>query len=98
MLLPNLFLHCFQPGSALNERLSITPASDTPASVAPVTTSATSALPGGVAATTAYPVLFAMSLAHFINDMMQSLLPSVYPILKANYHLDFAQIGLITFV
>ncbi len=82
----------------MNERLSITPASDTPASVAPVTTSATSALPGGVAATTAYPVLFAMSLAHFINDMMQSLLPSVYPILKANYHLDFAQIGLITFV
>jgi FSR family fosmidomycin resistance protein-like MFS transporter len=44
----------------------------------------------------AYVVLGGLSLSHFLNDTMQSLIPSVYPILKANYALDFAQIGLIT--
>ncbi|MEZ5763784.1 MAG: MFS transporter [Xanthobacteraceae bacterium] len=44
----------------------------------------------------AYMVLGGLSLSHFLNDTMQSLIPSVYPILKANYALDFAQIGLIT--
>ncbi len=37
-----------------------------------------------------------LSFSHFLNDTMQSLIPSVYPILKANYALDFTQIGLIT--
>ncbi len=44
----------------------------------------------------AYVVLGGISFSHFLNDTMQSLIPSVYPILKANYALDFAQIGLIT--
>jgi MFS transporter, FSR family, fosmidomycin resistance protein len=44
----------------------------------------------------AYAVIGALSFSHFLNDTMQSLIPSVYPILKANYALDFAQIGLIT--
>ena len=44
----------------------------------------------------AYAVLGGISLSHFLNDTMQSLIPSVYPILKASYALDFAQIGLIT--
>ena len=44
----------------------------------------------------AYVVLGGISFAHFLNDTMQSLIPSVYPILKDNYALDFAQIGLIT--
>ncbi|MDB5504265.1 MAG: major facilitator superfamily 1 [Tardiphaga sp.] len=44
----------------------------------------------------AYLVLGGISLSHFLNDTMQSLIPSVYPILKQNYALDFAQIGLIT--
>lgn len=44
----------------------------------------------------AYAVLGGISLSHFLNDTMQSLIPSVYPILKDNYALDFAQIGLIT--
>ena len=48
------------------------------------------------AAGPAYIVLGGISLSHFLNDTMQSLIPSVYPILKANYALDFAQIGLIT--
>ena len=44
----------------------------------------------------AYVVLGGISFAHFLNDTMQSLIPSVYPILKDAYALDFAQIGLIT--
>jgi MFS transporter, FSR family, fosmidomycin resistance protein len=48
------------------------------------------------AAGPAYIVLGGISFSHFLNDTMQSLIPSVYPILKANYALDFAQIGLIT--
>ena len=44
----------------------------------------------------AYIVLGGISLSHFLNDTMQSLIPSVYPILKESYALDFAQIGLIT--
>lgn len=44
----------------------------------------------------AYIVLGGLSFSHFLNDTMQSLIPSVYPILKANYALDFTQIGLIT--
>jgi FSR family fosmidomycin resistance protein-like MFS transporter len=48
------------------------------------------------AAGPAYIVLGGISLSHFLNDTMQSLIPSVYPILKKSYALDFAQIGLIT--
>jgi FSR family fosmidomycin resistance protein-like MFS transporter len=44
----------------------------------------------------AYIVLIGISFSHFLNDTMQSLIASVYPILKDNYALDFAQIGLIT--
>jgi MFS transporter, FSR family, fosmidomycin resistance protein len=48
------------------------------------------------AAGPAYVVLTGISFSHFLNDTMQSLIPSVYPILKASYALDFAQIGMIT--
>src|SRR5580658_8890536 len=41
-------------------------------------------------------VLGAISFCHFLNDMMQSVIPAVYPILKTAYRLDFGQIGLIT--
>ncbi|WP_029583409.1 MFS transporter [Bradyrhizobium sp. URHD0069] len=54
-----------------------------------------SAAPAGVAGP-AYVVLAGISFSHFLNDTMQSLIASVYPILKDNYALDFAQIGLIT--
>jgi FSR family fosmidomycin resistance protein-like MFS transporter len=46
--------------------------------------------------TTAFRVLAAISFCHLLNDMMQSVIPAVYPILKDSYHLDFGQIGLIT--
>jgi FSR family fosmidomycin resistance protein-like MFS transporter len=45
---------------------------------------------------TAYAVLFAISICHLLNDMMQALLPAMYPILKRGFGLDFGQIGLIT--
>ncbi len=45
---------------------------------------------------TAFRVLAAISVCHFLNDLMQSLIPAVYPILKQTYGLDFGQIGLIT--
>src|SRR3982075_3774027 len=48
------------------------------------------------AAGPAYVVLAGISFSHFLNDTMQSRLASVYPILKDNYALDFAQIGMIT--
>jgi FSR family fosmidomycin resistance protein-like MFS transporter len=41
-------------------------------------------------------VLAAVSFCHLVNDMIQSLLPSIYPILKSSFHLNFSQIGLIT--
>lgn len=43
-----------------------------------------------------FPILLAISFSHLLNDVMQSLLPAIYPILKTNYALDFGQIGLIT--
>lgn len=46
----------------------------------------------------ALPILFALSASHFLNDLIQSLLPSVYPILKDELSLSFAQIGAITLV
>lgn len=44
------------------------------------------------------PILFALSLSHGLNDLIQSLLPAIYPLLKTSLALDFSQIGLITFV
>jgi MFS transporter, FSR family, fosmidomycin resistance protein len=46
---------------------------------------------------TALGILGAISLCHCLNDLMQSVVPAVYPILKSSYALDFGQIGLITF-
>ncbi len=48
------------------------------------------------AASTAFSILAAISFCHLLNDMLQSVIPAVYPLLKTSYHLDFSQIGLIT--
>jgi FSR family fosmidomycin resistance protein-like MFS transporter len=48
------------------------------------------------AAAAVFPVIFAVSLCHLLNDVMQSLLAAIYPMLKADYALDFWQIGLLT--
>ncbi len=46
---------------------------------------------------TLYRVLTAISFCHLLNDMVQSLVPSMYPILKTNFHLDYTRIGWLTF-
>ncbi len=52
--------------------------------------------PGPVKEGTIFRVLIAVSFCHLLNDTMQSLLPSIYPILKSSFHLNFGQIGLLT--
>jgi FSR family fosmidomycin resistance protein-like MFS transporter len=46
--------------------------------------------------TVAVSILLSISFCHLLNDMMQSLITAVYPILKTSFHLGFAQLGLIT--
>jgi MFS transporter, FSR family, fosmidomycin resistance protein len=43
-----------------------------------------------------FSILLAAAFCHFLNDMVQSLIPAIYPILKKSFHLDFSQIGMIT--
>src|SRR6202166_845316 len=50
----------------------------------------------GHATQTRFNVLGAISFSHFLNDMMQSLIVSIYPLLKGEFHLSFVQIGTIT--
>ena len=45
---------------------------------------------------TVYPIIFAIAFCHMLNDMMQSLLPAIYPNLKKAFDLDFVHIGLVT--
>jgi FSR family fosmidomycin resistance protein-like MFS transporter len=54
--------------------------------------------PGPVTAAskTVFHILVAVSVCHLLNDMVQSLLPSIYPILKSSFHLNFGQIGLLS--
>jgi len=52
--------------------------------------------PKETAAKVAFAVLAAISFCHLLNDMVQSLIPAIYPILKASFHLKFAQVGMIS--
>ncbi len=74
----------------MNEQVRITE----PAMVTPISAPAVAAPSASRGPT--WLVLGGISLSHFLNDTMQSLIPSVYPILKASYALDFTQIGVIT--
>ncbi len=47
---------------------------------------------------TVYPILFAISFSHLLNDTIQSLIPAIYPLVKNSFQLNFTQIGLITLV
>ncbi len=60
-------------------------------------TVATAASAKSVAGKTTLWVILAVSAGHLINDIMQSLISAIYPILKENYGLDYVQIGLLTF-
>jgi MFS transporter, FSR family, fosmidomycin resistance protein len=53
--------------------------------------------PAQTAGRTTFSILAAISFCHLLNDMMQSLLPALYPMLKGSYQLSFGQIGLLTF-
>src|SRR5262249_6322313 len=52
--------------------------------------------PLGVVPEATFSIVLTLSFAHLLNDMMQSLLPAMYPMIKEAYGLDFGQIGLIT--
>jgi FSR family fosmidomycin resistance protein-like MFS transporter len=58
--------------------------------------SAAEPAPTAAQAQTRFKVLGALSFSHFLNDMMQSLIVSIYPLLKGEFHLSFVQIGGIT--
>ena len=58
--------------------------------------SSTLAATATTAGETRYKVLAAISLSHFLNDLLQSLIVAIYPLLKGNYDLNFTQIGLLT--
>ena len=53
--------------------------------------------PSQAAGRTTFSILAAISFCHLLNDMMQSLLPALYPMLKDSYALSFGEIGLLTF-
>jgi MFS transporter, FSR family, fosmidomycin resistance protein len=53
--------------------------------------------PKALAQTTVYSILFTISFTHLLNDMLQSVIPAIYPLMKQNFHLSFTEIGLITF-
>ena len=63
----------------------------------PPPSSSLAAAPAGGGLRTHYLVILAISLCHMINDVMQSLLAAIYPLLQAEFALSFAQIGLMTF-
>ncbi|MGE8348059.1 MFS transporter [Pseudomonas helleri] len=69
-------------------------------STTPAATSSPSISPSASVSSQSSPlvmrVIAACALAHLINDLIQAVLPSIYPMLKANYDLSFTQIGLIT--
>ncbi|HLH13123.1 MAG TPA: MFS transporter [Methylovirgula sp.] len=50
----------------------------------------------GTGETTLFALLLTLSLAHLLNDTVQSLLPAIYPVIKSSFHLDFGQVGIIT--
>jgi FSR family fosmidomycin resistance protein-like MFS transporter len=70
--------------------------STSPAGGSPSLAGATAPGPAISVEKTAFRILAAISFCHLLNDLMQSVIPAVYPILKTSYHLDFGQIGLIT--
>ncbi|HEY0212855.1 MAG TPA: MFS transporter, partial [Paenirhodobacter sp.] len=49
-----------------------------------------------LATATVTPILMAVSLCHLLNDVMQSMLSAIYPMLKDAFHLDYWHIGLLT--
>src|SRR5215472_11802829 len=57
---------------------------------------ATTSVERRVTESTAFSIIMALSFSHLLNDTMQSLVPSLYPLIKDSYGLNFVQIGVIT--
>jgi MFS transporter, FSR family, fosmidomycin resistance protein len=53
---------------------------------------------GDIAGKTIFPILLSISFSHLLNDTIQSLIPSIYPVVKNSFNLNFSQIGIITLV
>lgn len=61
-------------------------------------TNETATMEGSTVEQAAFNVIMAVSFAHLLNDTMQSLIPALYPMIKDEYGLSFAQIGLLGLV
>lgn len=59
---------------------------------------ASSALAHDIAQKTIFSILLSISFSHLLNDTIQSLIPSIYPVVKDSFNLNFSQIGIITLV
>src|SRR6201993_4353812 len=66
------------------------------AGAAPATTAPSAPSSTASTSSTTFAVILSLSFCHLLNDMMQSLVPALYPILKTSYGLSFSQVGLIT--
>lgn len=58
----------------------------------------TAAIARDIAEKTIFSILLSISFSHLLNDTIQSLIPSIYPVVKSSFHLSFSQIGIITLV
>lgn len=67
-----------------------------PSAAAPSSLASASLADRASADSTTFAVILSLSFCHLLNDMMQSLVPAIYPILKENYALSFGQVGFIT--
>ena len=56
------------------------------------------ALTSDIAGKTIFSILLSISLSHLLNDTIQSIIPSIYPVVKDTFRLNFSQIGIITLV
>jgi FSR family fosmidomycin resistance protein-like MFS transporter len=72
------------------------PAASTDVFAGPVTPPSDIARQEQAAGRTAYAVIIAVGFCHFLNDLMQTLFPAVYPAVKTELNLSYAQVGLIT--
>lgn len=71
-------------------------AAGTSSAAAPVAATAAAVAAGGEGAV--YTILFALGFSHMLNDTIASLVPAIYPLFKASFSLDYAQVGFITLV
>ncbi|MBK7627241.1 MAG: MFS transporter [Bacteroidales bacterium] len=55
-------------------------------------------LASDIAGKTIFSILLSISFSHLLNDTIQSIIPSIYPVVKDSFHLNFSQIGIITLV